>query len=138
MQLRNALAKINADALYEGKFPRIAGQITGASPPIPALNGVTYICTTSGGSFIVNTLYRSNGSSWVALPLVAGAIMVTLASFTGGTVSFQADTIYVWDAEGLAWVGPSTSSISFDSILTDDVTGQVIVDDVTGNVMVAL
>jgi hypothetical protein len=46
--------------------------------------------------------------------------------------------ILVWNASAGTWnaIDPSATSFDSDTILTDDVTGQVLVDDVTGNVLV--
>jgi hypothetical protein len=134
MRIRNPLSKFQADQLYNGKIPIVTGQIDGTSPPVPVVAATIYVCTTAGGVYLLNYLYQSDGSSWVELPLTEGLLMIVTDELVGGTVQFTADRIYLWDEDGSVWV--EIGSADFDSILTDDVTGQVMVDDVTGNVMV--
>lgn len=134
MKLRNALSKYQADQIYQQKIPVVTGQIDGTSPPAPGVKGTVYVCTIAGGVYQLNYLYRSDGSSWVELPLTEGLLIIVSDELTGGSIQFSADRIYLWDADGSVWV--EIGSADFDSILIDDVTSQVMVDDVTGNVMV--
>ena len=112
------------------------GQIDGTSPPAPASEGIFYACTIAGGTYQLNYLYRSDGSSWVERPLKEADLMITTQEFFGGTIEFPGDQVFVWDEDGSEWNSwGAGGNISLDQILTDDVTGQVLVDDVTGNVM---
>jgi hypothetical protein len=134
MELRNALSKFQADKLYEKKIHVVSGQIDGASPPPAAAVDTVYVCTTAGGSYQLNYLYISDGTSWVELPLTHGQKMVSSSDLVGGIIEFDEDTLYVWYSNENLW--QRVPEISFDDILIDDVTSQIIVDDVTGNIMV--
>lgn len=90
----------------------VTGQIDGGSPPAVQAAGTVYVCTTAGGVYVLNTLYRSDGSSWIAITLSEGMTMVATDGFTGGTVEFTADHLYLWDEDGTSWndIGPSAAS----------------------------
>jgi len=85
----------------------VVGQINGTAPSAPA-DGVIYIVTTSGGSFLANELYLRKNGMWEFIPHVEGMTVVVGTPLTGGTVSFSGDHLYLWDTQGASWidVGP--------------------------------
>ena len=85
----------------------IVGQIDGNSPP-PVVNGASYMCTTSGGSYIAGHFYYGDDGVWVDVAPVAGLTVSITIPLTGGTLEFKGDHRYIWDAEGSVWgdVGP--------------------------------
>lgn len=87
----------------------VTGQIDGGSPPAAGTSGLVFICTTAGGAYNLNYLYRDNGASWDELPLVEGMHIKTTDNLAGGTVEFLGDHIYIWDEDGTEWVdiGPA-------------------------------
>lgn len=89
----------------------VSGSLNGGSPPA-VTNGQVLYCTATGGSYTAGELYRGESGSWVQITKFAGMkISVTIA----GIGSFVADSLYLWDVEGSAWVLigaiPATASI---------------------------
>lgn len=82
---------------------RVTGQIDGGSPPA-AINGVTYICTTTGGTYTAKNLYRGENSAWVEIVPTAGLKMVVTVALTGGDDEYLGDHIYLWDADTSVWI----------------------------------
>jgi hypothetical protein len=117
----NALAKVSAadptdesNLVTLGYLRRnanvsVTGQINGGSPPLPPAVGTMYVCTTSGGSYTVNRLYYSTGSTWEEKIPPEGMTIVVTDALSGGSVEFLADHVYVWDLDGNTWddIGPA-------------------------------
>lgn len=81
----------------------VTGQFDGAAPPAAGgLTGQIYICTKTGGGYTEAVLYYSNGSSWIALSISRGAmIVIGCADLTGNTIELAADSVYEWT--GSVW-----------------------------------
>lgn len=82
---------------------RVIGQIDGTAPPAPAALGVIYICTTSGGIYTEDYLYRSTGSSWEEIIPSDGMTIVITIDLTGGNVEYTGDHLYLWDEPTTTW-----------------------------------
>ena len=89
----------------------VTGQIDGGSPPAAGPVGTIYVCTTTGGAYTEKYLYRSDGSTWVEIVPIEGMVMSITDALTGGNITFQADHLYMWDADGTDWInlGPSAA-----------------------------
>jgi hypothetical protein len=61
---------------------RVTGQINGGAPPA-VVNGVIYVCTTTGGAYTEKRLYRGESAAWVEYIPTAGCLM--LKQFIYGT-----------------------------------------------------
>lgn len=81
----------------------VSNQIDGTSPPA-VINGVVYVCTTTGGVYTEKNLYRGEGGSWVELVPFAGMRMAVTVPLTGGNIEFLGDTIYLWDGDTSNWI----------------------------------
>lgn len=92
----------------------VTGQINGGAPPAAGVQGRVFICTTTGGGYLVNRLYYDTGVAWEIIPEIEGLVIRISDALSGGAVEFLADHIYLWDADGAAWVdgGPSTLTLS--------------------------
>jgi len=90
----------------------VLGQINGGSPPAAGVAGRMYVCTTTGGGYTVKYLYYDNGVTWEEIIPSEGLSIAVTDALTGGTLTFDADHSYLWDADGSTWVdiGPSTAS----------------------------
>jgi len=89
----------------------ISGQIDGGAPPAAGTPGRIFLCTTAGGSYTLNYLYRDDGASWNEIVPVEGMTIGVTDALSGGTVEFQADHVYIWDLDATQWddVGPGSS-----------------------------
>jgi len=90
----------------------VTGQINGGSPPAAGTPGRIYICTTAGGVYTLKYLYRDNGSSWDEIVPIEGMRISVTDALTGGTDEYDADHLYMWDADGSVWVdlGPAPAA----------------------------
>jgi len=92
----------------------VTGQIDGNSPPSAATAGAgaIYVCTTTGGTYTVDLLYRSNGSTWEDIfsgSTPEGLDITVTDDLTSGTVEYQGDHRYVWDEDNTQWVDVGTA-----------------------------
>lgn len=104
----------------------VTGQIDGGSPPAAGTPGRIFICTTAGGAYTLKYLYRDNGTSWDEIVPVEGMIISVTDALTGGTDEYEADHLYLWDADGSTWVdlgpAPVVTSVVRSARLTFDYT----------------
>lgn len=87
---------------------KVTGQINGGSPPAASSYGRIFICTTAGGAYTLKYLYRDTGSAWEEIVPVEGMTIGITDALTGGTDEYEADTVYIWDADAGTWnyIGP--------------------------------
>jgi len=92
----------------------VTGQIDGGSPPAASSLGRIFICTTAGGAYTLNYLYRDTGAAWEEIVPVEGQVIGVTDALTGGTVEFSADHSYIWDLDNTEWddLGPSAGTDS--------------------------
>lgn len=90
----------------------VTGQIDGGSPPAASTAGRIFVCTTAGGSYTLNYLYRDTGSAWEEIVPAEGMVIGVTDALTGGTVEYDADHAYIWDLDNTEWddIGPSSGS----------------------------
>lgn len=79
------------------------------STAIPSNTGSTQILvvTTAGNGANVGDLLRDDGSgtgTMEILPAEEGRTLVITDALTGGSVAFDPDSMYIWDADGSAWI----------------------------------
>jgi hypothetical protein len=83
---------------------------------LPANTGVEhfYVVSTTGPNATIGQLLWDDGSGvGTVLVLAAKAQMIiTSQAFSGGTVTFKADTPYVWDTVSTSWVNAGGSALS--------------------------
>jgi hypothetical protein len=85
----------------------VTGQFDGNSPlPLNTLTESFYVVTTSGPNASIGQLLWDNGLGigTVTVLVSAARMIVTEQALTGGTVTFRADSVYIWDTAGSAWV----------------------------------
>jgi hypothetical protein len=84
--------------------------------PLPANTATEhfYVVTTSGANATIGELLWDDGTGiGTTVVLVATARMIaTESALTGGTISLNANSLYIWDTTGLTWVNAGGSSIS--------------------------
>lgn len=86
----------------------ISGQFNGGSA-LPANTSTRrfLVVTTSGATASIGQLLFDDGSgtgNMVVISALEGRLIVVTQALTGGTATFAADSIYVWDAQGGTWV----------------------------------
>lgn len=91
-------------------------QISGASA-LPNNSGVEHfiVVSTTGGTGTIGQLYWDDGSgvgTVSVIPATSGSMILTTVALSGGTVSFKADTLYIWDATASAWTAASGAGAS--------------------------
>lgn len=89
----------------------VTGQIDGGSPPAAGSAGRLFVCTTTGGVYTVNYLYRDNGVSWDEIIPPEGMTINITDALTGGAVEFLGDHVYLWDLDTTSWsdIGPGAA-----------------------------
>lgn len=97
----------------------VALQISGATA-LPANSSTEqyYVVTTTGVNGTIGQLYWDDGSNSgnvSVIPIAVGNVIVTEAAFTGGTISFAANQMYVWSSTGPAWsnISPSVAGATY-------------------------
>jgi hypothetical protein len=108
------VTKAYADTLATRSI--VTAQISGASA-LPSNTGVEHfiVVSTSGGTGTIGQLYWDDGSgagTVTVIPATSGSMILTTVALSGGTVSFKADTLYMWDVAATAWVAASGAGAS--------------------------
>ncbi len=108
------VTKAYADTLATRSI--VTAQISGASA-LPSNTGVEHfiVVSTTGGTGTIGQLYWDDGSgagTVTIIPANGGSMILVATVLTGGTVSFKADTLYMWDATAVAWVAASGAGAS--------------------------
>lgn len=86
----------------------VTGQIDGNAPAAVA-SGVTYLCTTTGGTYTAGRLYFGENAVWNEIIPQEGLTISVTDALSGGTLTFAADHRYLFDADSGLWVdiGPA-------------------------------
>lgn len=119
----------------------VTGQIDGGSPPAAGTQGRVFVCTTTGGAYTEKNLYYDNGTSWEEIVPQEGLVIKVTDDLTGGNIEFDADHLYMWDADGSTWVdlgpAPSVTKVVRGEWISIDYTdtGANLIDTVPANSM---
>lgn len=65
------------------------------------------VVTTAGSGAAIGDILYDNGSGSGTMEILAAVEGRTLAitdTLSGGTISFDADSVYIWDADGTQWI----------------------------------
>lgn len=100
------VTKLYADSLSK---PIIVGRQADTSAAIPnntAVRGYVVVTTAGTGASIGDILYDdgSNSGLMTILPAVEGRVLAITDALAGGTATFEADSLYIWDADGSSWL----------------------------------
>ncbi len=91
----------------------VSQQFNGGSA-LPSNTGTEqfYVVSTTGANATIGQLLWDDGSGSGTVTVIAAAsrMIVTTQAFVGGTVTFKADSLYVWDTSSVAWVNAGGSS----------------------------
>lgn len=85
----------------------VTAQANGGSA-LPNNSGVEHfiVVSTSGVNATIGQLLWDDGSGAgvvTVVPAASGAMIVCTQALSGGTVTFKADTLYIWDTTAVAW-----------------------------------
>lgn len=120
--------------------PRIVSRQADCSVAIPnntASAGYVVVTTAGSGASIGDLLYDDGSSSgqMTILPAVEGQTIAVTDALAGGTISLDADSFYIWDADGSAWlkigdIGSVTNAVktirfAINNSASQDSTNQV-------------
>ncbi len=100
------VTKKYADTLEKPLIVKRQADCSASLPNNTAVRGFVVVSTAGSGAAIGDILY-DDGSSVGTMEILAAVEGRTLAitdTLSGGTVSFTADSVYIWDADGSAWV----------------------------------
>jgi hypothetical protein len=108
------VTKAYADTLSTRSI--VTAQISGASA-LPNNSAVEHfiVVSTTGGTGTIGQLYWDDGSNSgtvTVIPATSGSMILTTVALSGGTVSFKADTLYMWDTVAGAWTAASGAGAS--------------------------
>lgn len=85
----------------------VSGQFNGnSSLPSNTSTRSFKVVTTSGANATIGQLIFDDGSGSGTASVIStleGRLIVVTTGLTGGTATFQADSLYVWDAQGSSW-----------------------------------
>lgn len=102
------------------------------------------VVTTPGNGANVGDILFDDGSAsgtMTILPAVEGRTIVITDSLTGGTVTFEPDSIYIWDADNTEWkkigdIGGVTGAVRTIRYDIDNSADQDSSDDIPANARV--
>lgn len=85
---------------------------TAALPVNTTTRGLVVVSTAGTGAAIGDLLFDNglNTGNMTIIAAIEGQMILVTDSLTGGTVSFDPDTFYAWDADNLEWRGQVSES----------------------------
>lgn len=100
------VTKSYADSLDKPRVVSRQADCSSALPNNTAVAGYVVVSTAGSGAAIGDLLY-DDGSSSGTMDIISASEGRTIAvtdSLSGGTATFDADSIYIWDEDGSSWV----------------------------------
>lgn len=103
---QDAVTKFYADTLSKPIIVSRQADTSSALPTNTAQRGFVVVTTAGTGAVIGDLLYDDGSGSgdMQILAAVEGRTIAVTDSLTGGTISFEPDSIYIWDADGGSWI----------------------------------
>lgn len=101
------VTKKYADTLEKPLIVKRQADCSVAIPNNTAVRGFVVVTTAGSGAAIGDILYDNGLNDAAPMEILAANEGRTLAitdTLSGGTISFDADSVYIWDADGTAWV----------------------------------
>jgi len=98
---KHAITKKYADSLEKPMI--VTAQVDGNTTPTPTSR--RHIVVNSNGTAAnIGDVWWDDGTSAEKLTAVEGRTIAVTDALSGGTATFDADSIYQWDADGSIWV----------------------------------
>lgn len=97
----DAVTKLYADTLEKPLIVSRQADTSAALPTNTAVRGFVVVTTPGTGAAIGDLLYDdgSSAGNMSILSAVEGRTIAVTDALTGGTITFDADSIYIWDAD---------------------------------------
>lgn len=100
------VTKYYADSLEK---PLIVKRQADCSVSLPNNTGVRgwVVVTTAGSGAVIGDILYDDGSgsgTMTIVPAVEGRTLAITDSLSGGTISFDPDSVYIWDSDGSSWI----------------------------------
>jgi hypothetical protein len=142
--------KFYVDAISKPVIIERQADCSVAIPNNTAVRGFVVVTTAGSGASIGDLLYDdgSNSGQMQIIPAVDGQAIAVTTSLTGGTISFDADSIYLWDATGGSWVkvgdvgavtgARRTVRFAIDNTAQQDSVSQILLGNVIHSVAVKI
>lgn len=102
----DAVTKYYADSIEKPLIVKRQADCSLAIPNNTATRGWVVVTTAGNGAVVGDILYDDgSGTGTMAIvSAVEGRTIAVTDALTGGTISFEADSIYIWDADGSTWI----------------------------------
>lgn len=103
---QDVVTKLYADQLEKPMIVSRQADCSSSLPANTATRGFVVVTTAGTGAVIGDVLYDDGTSTgtMTIMPAVEGRTIAVTDSLTGGTISFEADSIYIWDDDGTEWL----------------------------------
>ena len=100
------VTKLYADSLSKPLIVDRQADTTISLPNNTAQRGFIVVTTPGSGAAIGDLLFDDGTSSGTTtiLPAIEGRTIAVTDALTGGSITFDADSIYIWDADGTQWI----------------------------------
>ena len=125
---------VNLKQLNTASKPTIVSDQADTSVSIPSNTGVkrTLVVTTAGSGASIGDLLYDDGSgvgTMEILTAVEGQTIAVTDALTGGSISFDPDSIYIWDADNTQWtkigdIGAVTGAVRMVRFAIDNTASQ--------------
>ncbi len=102
----DVVTKKYADSAERAMVVKRQADCSSALPANTGVRGFVVVTTAGTGAAIGDVLFDDGSGSGTMeiLSAIEGRTIAVTDALSGGTISFDPDTIYIWDADGTAWV----------------------------------
>jgi len=105
----DAVTKLYADTLTKPLIVKRQADTSASLPNNTAVRGFVVVTTAGSGAVIGDLLFDNGQNDAAPMTILGGGpqegrtIAVT-DPLTGGTITFDAESLYIWDSDGSSWV----------------------------------
>ena len=98
--------KLYTDSLQRAMVVKRQADTSISIPNNTAVRGFVVVTTAGSGAVLGAILFDdgSNTGTMTILVAVEGRTITTTDTLSGGTITFDADAIYIWDDDGTIWI----------------------------------
>jgi hypothetical protein len=141
----DAVTKFYADSLAKPIIMRDQVDTSSSIPNNTAVRGFLLVTTAGSGAVIGDVLYDNglnDASPMQILAAVEGRAIAITDAMSGGTISLDPDSIYLWDADGGSWVkigdiGSVTGAVREIRYALDNTASQDSVSELPANAIIS-
>jgi len=139
----DAVTKYYADTLEKPTIVSRQADCSTALPSNTATRGYVVVTTAGSGAAIGDILYDdgSGSGTMTIVSAVEGRTLAITDALSGGTVTFETDSIYIWDADGSTWtkvgdIGSVTGALRIIDFTIDNSASQDSTSSIPANALV--